>query len=122
MSLETQFSTLIGFTNEELRENYIDVIKLYCEEDYIETELNNIKFHYYGYKFNVSETENRVFSPVSVIRHLASSLRVLLDIKQKKNAKNQGNVFLFLKILIYLFIQTSIVLKIIGLAQAPLKK
>jgi len=30
---------LIGFTEAELRENYIDAIKVYCEEDYIETEL-----------------------------------------------------------------------------------
>ena len=90
VSLEPPFSTLIGFTKEELLENYMDVIKIYCEEDFIETELNNMELHYNGYKFNVSETENRVFSPVSVIRHLTSSLRVFQDIKQKKTAKNES--------------------------------
>ena len=86
MSLKHQFSTLIGFTEAEFKENYIDIIKFYCEEDYVETELENIKSHYNGYKFSVSETENRLISPVSVIRHLKSSLIIF----QSPNHKNEG--------------------------------
>lgn len=102
LSLEHSFSTLIGFTEEELKENYLDIIKFYCEEDYAQTELNNIKAHYNGYKFSVSPIENRVFSPISVIRHLESSLYIFQSIKQKKNPKNEViiisinlNIFIF---------------------------
>ena len=50
LSLIPYFSTLTGFTTEEVRENFMDVINLYCETDYIEEELKDIKFHYNGYR------------------------------------------------------------------------
>lgn len=93
MSLRNSLTDLIGFTEEELKENYMEVLKAYCEEDYIETELKNLKYQYNGYKFNVSETENRVFSPFSIISHFMTSLDNLSDLKQKKNEKNQSIFF-----------------------------
>ena len=89
-SLEDSLTDLIGFTESEIRENYMDILKFYCHEDYIETELRNIKDHYNGYKFNISELENRVYSPVSVIRHFMSCLSVYETTKQKKNSTNEG--------------------------------
>ena len=89
------YTDLIGFTDTELRENYIDIIKFYCEEDYIETELRNIKYHYNGYKFNISQMEKRIYSPVSVISHFRSSLYVYQTMKQKKNATNEGILFIY---------------------------
>ena len=92
MSLDTEFSTLIGFTEAELRNNYTEVIKTYCEEDYVEKELRNIKIHYNGYKFNVTKLENRVYSPVSVIRHFISSLEFFKEFQQKKNESNESKL------------------------------
>lgn len=85
-------SALIGFTTKEVRDNFIDVISVYCEEDYIEEELKDLKFHYNGYKFNNSVTENRVYSPVSIIKHLTSMLKIFMEIKEKKNQKNKGTL------------------------------
>ena len=97
MSLLNSFSGLIGFTEAEVRENFMDVIKVYCDEEYVETELNNLKSHYNGYKFCISDQEKRVFSPVSVIKHLKSSLDIFEEKKEKKNEKNKGIFYYFHK-------------------------
>ena len=68
----------------------MDVIKLYCDEDYIETELKNIKTHYNDYKFCSSQTDNTRICPESLIRHLESSLDIVQEIKEKKDERNQG--------------------------------
>ncbi len=91
--MDPLFSTLTGFTTEEVRENFMDVLNVYCEKDYIEEELKDIKFHYNGYRFSNSITENRVYSPFTVIKHFASMLNIFIDRKEKKNAKNKGTFF-----------------------------
>ena len=93
LSLIPLFSTLTGFTTEEVRENFMDVFNVYCEKDYIEEELKDIKFHYNGYRFSNLITENSVFSPYAVIQHLISMLDIFLYRKEKKNAKNKGTFF-----------------------------
>ena len=90
LSLDPSFNTLTGFTTEEVRENFMDVLNVYCETDYIEEELKDIKFHYNGYRFTNFITENRVYSPHVVIQHLISMLEIFIDRKEKKNAKNKG--------------------------------
>ena len=96
--MEDSLTDLIGFTESELRENYMDILKFYCHEDYIETELRNINYHYNGYKFNVSAVENRVYSPVSVIRHIKSSLFVYKTTFQNNNSTNEGILFIIINL------------------------
>ena len=91
--MDPYFNTLTGFTTEEVRENFMDVFNIYCEKDYIEEELKDIKFHYNGYRFTNFITENRVYSPYAVIQHLISMLKIFRHIKEKKNANNKGSFF-----------------------------
>ena len=89
LSLDASLCDLIGFTESEVVDNFLDVIKIYCDESYIQQELKDLKINYNGYKFNNSITEKRVYSPVSVIKHLVSMLKRYKEIQKKKSQKSK---------------------------------
>ena len=90
-SNDDEYCDLIGFSQQEFEENFLKVIHLYCESDYVETELNNIKNLFNGYKFNQSLKGVKVYSSYAVIQHFQKTLKKFIFLKEKKNAFNIGN-------------------------------
>ena len=82
---------MVGFSESDMRKYFSEVIALYCEKNYIDEEFSNMKSYYNGYKFDDSESEQRVYSPFSVLNHLGKMLQKCLDRNKKKNADNFGN-------------------------------
>ena len=115
-SNDTQYCDLIGFSQKEFEENFLKAIHLYCESDYVETELNNIKNHFNGYKFNQSPQGVKVYSSFAVIQHFQKTLTNFLSFKEKKNALNIGNLALNISFLIKNF-KKNTPSPIIGLQQ-----
>ena len=75
---------MIGFSQKELEENFLKLIRLYCEDEYVETELQNIKNHFNGYKFNTNPNGVTVYSSFAIVNHFENALDNFLSFKEKK--------------------------------------
>ena len=95
--MNPSFSFLTGFTTEEVRENFMDVVNVYCKKDYVEYE--DIESRYAGYRFSNLMRQNDLASLITIIQHFDSMLKIFMEIKEKKHEKNMRNFFHYLCII-----------------------
>jgi hypothetical protein len=66
ITMDARFATMLGYTQEELEENFAEYIEHVCREQKIDKAalLNKVKLWYNGYKFH--QNAETVYNPVSI--------------------------------------------------------